>query len=840
MLSRIRSFLAPPVFIGDDDKTHNAYLLNIILLALVPLLTILLILEMVAGYSLLNSPALQTIATLLIMAIGLFFFMKRGYVGPASFILVAFGFVGLTRQAWSSTGIYDTAYIALLDIILIASLLLGWKAGACFTAIAILVGWWFVYAEVNGIREFAEVSPPGSVALELSVIFAMAAVVNALMITNLRRALRQARESNQALQVTQAGLESRVIERTRDLELAADIGRSLAQVRDVETLLAHAVESVRSRFELYYAQIYLVDAAGQNLILRAGTGTVGQELKARNHQLPLNAGSINGAAVTNHRAVIVADTETSPMFRRNPLLPETRSEMAVPLVTGDKVVGVLDLQSTQPHALSSENLAAFEILAGQLAIAIENARLIRDTDRARAELEARIQVNIRQEWDRYLDAIHHAERVGYIYAQGELQAIQPATESDNDEALRLPIQIAGETIGVVELAGQTTAAWSAEDVELVDAVARQVSQQIENLRLLEESERYRQEAEQATHRLIREGWAGIQEAHQGVGFYYDHTAVQPLATPTADPDAILRAPLAVQGETIGQLELSGIAGDDEQSTRFLTAVAERLSAQLENLRLSEQTERALAQSRAQQEELAILNELSRKLTTVSDLDSAFALIYEYAARLVDTSSFYIVLYEEAKEEIFFAFEAFDGKVERPFFRRKMGNGVTEYVIRSKQPLLLADNVAAKAEALGIEFIGKEARAWLGVPMLLGDNVLGVIAAQNYHTPRVYNEDSERRLTALANQATVAIENVRLFTQIQNRARQEQILREVTARVHSAVDAQSVLRTAAQEINRTLGLEAFVYLEEQIESETHRTNGGNGRHETALAPIGEPQ
>ncbi len=186
-----------------------------------------------------------------------------------------------------------------------------------------------------------------------------------------------------------AGLEQRVAARTEDLNLAAEIGRQVSQVRHLDHLLPQAVQLVRERFELYQAQIYLVDEAGEQLVLEASTGHAGTKLLEAGHKLPINENSLNGTAATTKQAVIVADTAESPAFHPNPLLPDTRSEMAVPLMVGDNVVGVLDLQSEKPNTLTEENLAAFETLSGQLAIAIQNAALLNE----RLQVEAQVREN---------------------------------------------------------------------------------------------------------------------------------------------------------------------------------------------------------------------------------------------------------------------------------------------------------------------------------------------------------------------------------------------------------------------------------------------------------------
>ncbi len=182
------------------------------------------------------------------------------------------------------------------------------------------------------------------------------------------------------------GLEQRVAARTQDLNLAAEIGQQVSQLRDLDELLPQAVQLVGDQFELYQAQIYLVDGTGKQLVLRASTGHAGTQLLEEGHTLPIDENSLNGTAAITKEAVIVADTAESPAFRPHPLLPGTRSEMVVPLVARETVVGVLDLQSDKANALTEDNLAAFATLAGQLAVAIQNAALLSERQQAEAQV----------------------------------------------------------------------------------------------------------------------------------------------------------------------------------------------------------------------------------------------------------------------------------------------------------------------------------------------------------------------------------------------------------------------------------------------------------------------
>ncbi|NJN55272.1 MAG: GAF domain-containing protein [Anaerolineae bacterium] len=251
--------------------------------------------------------------------------------------------------------------------------------------------------------------------------------------------------------------------------------------------------------------------------------------------------------------------------------------------------------------------------------------------------------------------------------------------------------------------------------------------------------------------------------------------------------------------------------------------------------MSQQTEEALSQARERTAELNILNEMGVAFAAAHETDQMLALIQTYASRLIgSTENFYIALYDDVTDEI--AIHLFykpgelvySEKVEN-IIRRHSGNGVTEYVIHTRKPLLVNGDMEATAAMLGFEAIGARSKSWMGVPLIVGERTLGIIAMQSFSTLDLYDEYQMELLMSVASGAAIALESIRLLQQIQSRGRQEQILREVTERVYTAVDTESILRTAAQEINRHLGLETFIYLEEQAEPDPTTVAGGNGHN-----------
>lgn len=170
-------------------------------------------------------------------------------------------------------------------------------------------------------------------------------------------------------------LESKVEARTRQLAAAAEVGRAITSILSTEELLARTVELIRERFGYYHVSIFLLDDLRAYAELRESTGEVGARLKARSYRLAVGSNSIIGWVTANKQSRIALDVGADPVYFQNELLPETRSEAAVPLRIGERIIGALDVQSREPEAFTPADVDVLQILADQIAVAVENGRL---------------------------------------------------------------------------------------------------------------------------------------------------------------------------------------------------------------------------------------------------------------------------------------------------------------------------------------------------------------------------------------------------------------------------------------------------------------------------------
>jgi PAS domain S-box-containing protein len=218
---------------------------------------------------------------------------------------------------------------------------------------------------------------------------------------------------------------------------------------------------------------------------------------------------------------------------------------------------------------------------------------------------------------------------------------------------------------------------------------------------------------------------------------------------------------------------------DEQL--LVKQVADQLSLALENARLFQET-----QTRA--EELSVLNEMGRELSTKLDAMAIAEVVYRYTSRLMDTSNFFFALYDQKNEEKIYLV-AFEEGERIQLSPTKLGNGgFSDYIIRNRKIVFAPNNVLKHMEALGIEFVALNedetpSQSWLGVPLMIGERVLGVISVQSVQKPNLYNEHNRDILTTIASQAAIAIENARLLQETQ---KSESELRALFASMNDAI------------------------------------------------------
>ncbi len=229
------------------------------------------------------------------------------------------------------------------------------------------------------------------------------------------------------------GLEQRVADRTKALATSTEVSRSLSTILDQKQLVTEVVEQLQSAFNYYHVHAYLLDETGENLVLAGGTGDAGKALLKRNHKLPRGRGLVGRAAETKE-AVLVPDTSQDPDWLPNPLLPETKSEIAVPIIAGEQVLGVLDAQNNVAGSLGQQDADLIRSIANQLAVALQNARLYERAEASLQEAQSLVDyapeaiVVVDLETGFFTDPNANAEKL-YGLSRSELLKVGPAQMS---------------------------------------------------------------------------------------------------------------------------------------------------------------------------------------------------------------------------------------------------------------------------------------------------------------------------------------------------------------------------------------------------------------------------
>jgi GAF domain-containing protein/HAMP domain-containing protein len=306
-------------------------------------------------------------------------------------------------------------------------------------------------------------------------------------------------------------LEQRVAERTRNLRTASEVSRATTLLLDPDELLRQVVNLVRERFNLYYVGLFLLDSSKQFAVLRAGTGEAGRQMLARAHRLEVGGSSMIGRCIAREEANIALHVGTQAVRRyANPLLPNTRSEMALPLRSRGQIIGAMTIQSAREAAFDETDIAVMQTMADQVAVTIDNAQLFAETQAALEEAAATHRRYLRRAWTEYarsrdvsgyqqtqvslipldrqiLPEVQQATREGRLLTGGGDGGADP---SATPATLVEPIVLRGQIIGALGFKQKPGAPpWSDDDVALIQTVASQLAQAVENLRLSRETER---------------------------------------------------------------------------------------------------------------------------------------------------------------------------------------------------------------------------------------------------------------------------------------------------------------------------------------------------------------
>jgi GAF domain-containing protein len=700
----------------DPDIAHRQYLLNIILLGLAGPGFIFGV-TMLVLWILQLSPPVGAIAGLGVQP---FYFLsywlgRRGRVTLAAYIPASVVFLAMAASFWQ-VGVGHISTIGMAMVVVTAGILIGAGAATLFVLLGILAYVLSGWAQINGWIPTA-LLPTSTIAIDaigLGLGLFVLVIFNWISSRELKRSLRLERDLTARLQVQSRELEQEVQQRTQSLERKAaqlettsEIAKLASEMVDPQDLMLQAVELIKSRFGFYQASVFALDETGNWANLVASTGEAGRTLLAQHFRLAVGSASIIGWVTSNRILRVSQDIEKDPFYFRIPILSETQSEVAVPLIVGNRLLGVLDIQSRRTNAFTEDDIQAIRAIGDELAIAIDSARLLRETQQQLDRFQTSYRDLTRQSWRRISRSI---------------------------------------TGSMIRIGGSPDASDTDDSFQTLDVATDQ------------------------------------------------------LKTVLSEDEREIAVPVQMRGEliaTIGARKTSEGQTWSEDEIRLLEAVSSQVALALESARQYTEEHRRVS-------ELEVVNRVSQAVSQHLRLDSLYRVVHAQINQVLGETDMYFALFDPISNEIQFPYVSEEKEVVKrdpiPF-----GEDLTSLIIRTQQPLLLQEDAKRRARALGAVVEGDMALSWLGVPLLIGNEIIGVIVVQDWHTEGRFSDDDSALLTTLASQVATALQNAQLMEQVQRTARRERLIHEITSKLRQAPDFKAILETTTRELRRSLNV-----------------------------------
>jgi GAF domain-containing protein len=513
MISRMLNFIRDE---QDNDPSFILLTRNIVIYVIGVNIALLFLVTGIFGESSRNPRAFFTLSITLILELISLYYAARGRVLLAKVIVPTSLLIAVAVISLTTNGLKNSGMVGLPIILVIAAILLGRRAFVIITPLAVITTIVVAYFDLPG---NIVIIPAGiDDAIILPVLLLGCSGIIQLLMNRLNENILRARQSernyvteNQALAELQTSLENRVAQRTLELEKAnrnnerrarqfeavAQVSTIISNIQDFETLIVRITQVISEQFEHYHTGIFLLDESREFAILRAANSMGGQRMLARNHRLQVGQTGIVGYVTATGTPRIALDVGTDAVFFDNPDLPGTRSEIALPLMIGNQVIGALDVQSEKENAFSTEDISVLGTLSNQVSIAIQNARIIEDARKSLAEAQSAYSESVQQAWkvmrpqsmgsglqwsESTITRLENQltdEHIQNTFRQGST-----TIASDASGKLAIPIRIRDQVIGVLSLNNKNGSKWSDDDVDIAEAVAERLSLAIETATLL--------------------------------------------------------------------------------------------------------------------------------------------------------------------------------------------------------------------------------------------------------------------------------------------------------------------------------------------------------------------
>jgi GAF domain-containing protein len=500
MLNQVRTLFIAPTFFDNEDKTRKARYANAIALAF---LTITIVYEAVIRVFM-NYRSISVVDLMIfgltVTCIASLVMLRRGQVYAASVLMVVLIWAVINSIAATGYGAQDSSFLTNFTVVLMAGLLLGWQASFIITLLSIVTGFGLAFAEKNGLISHGAY-PITSFAQDIAFVFGFNAVIIYLLINGLENALKKSRASLETLELTnvdlnqtQEELQRRTAEltvvnrqlgnRTEKLQAIAAITATAASIHNFEQLISSVASIVSQRLGYYHVGLYLLDEQRQYALLRSASSEAGLRMLGHGHRLPIGQKGVVGFAAQTGQPQIALEMTASD----DADLAEARSELALPLKSGAQIIGILDLQSIEVTAFSNDDISTLTILADQIGIAIQNALVYEQSQRALREANTAFRQASEKDWKGYAETL---QAKGYRYDGIKPEPLKESYDSkEAGNAVAIPVQLRGQTIGQLKLKpSDASKEWTEDELAMAEATAERAALALEGARLLEEAQK---------------------------------------------------------------------------------------------------------------------------------------------------------------------------------------------------------------------------------------------------------------------------------------------------------------------------------------------------------------
>ncbi len=539
---------------------------------------------------------------------------------------------------------------------------------------------------------------------------------------------------------TYRSLEQKVDERTRQIQTAAEVAQNFTTLSNLDEMLDKTVELLVQQFNFYQASVFLLDRSGKYLEFRTGFGAATEGLTEKNYRLEVGSTSIMGWVSANNQSRIASHVAEDELHLKNEFLPETRSEATLPISMNNLVLGVLDVQSTQESAFSPETVVMLQTLASQLATAIQTSGLVEIS-----------QIDF--------------EELARLYRSSRLVA----EANTDDEILEISSQLlkaAPYVVLLLRVKNNELEVFSSSDETKagvpIEDLPKAIPVQMEDI------EKYLARGPIIAIPKVGESPAALKSMAQKIGL--ESTAYLPV-----NKNGKLEA-IMMMGIRQGTLAAGAL--------QPYTNLADLMTVAMDKAYAIAQTEKHLREV----ESLASINEAISRSASMQEF---FEALHKKMQQIIGDYSMIVALYEEKTNTINIPFSYEDGKISA-IESFPLGEGLISILIRTLQPLLLAEDTERRAAELGAKISGKPARSWMGAPMLVQNKPIGALIIQDSENEHAFNEDDLKFFTTITGQVAGIIHNVHLLEESKHKAVQLETAAEIARDISGSLNIDELL------------------------------------------------